>query len=158
MLKAINKFINLSNKQHIALIMSIAFFMLPIQIQALPSGARVAAGLASFNKNGNHLNITTSDKAIINYNSFNIAKKEGVRFIQPSSSSVVLNRVVKANNPSSILGSLNANGRVFLINPAGIYFGANSKVNANSFLATTLNITNDNFLIYSTKRLYYCFT
>ncbi len=146
MLKAINKFINLSNKQHIALIMSIAFFMLPIQIQALPSGARVAAGLASFNKNGNHLNITTSNKAIINYNSFNIGRKEGVRFIQPSSSSVVLNRVVKANNPSSILGSLNANGRVFLVNPAGIYFGANSKVNANSFLATTLNITNDNFL------------
>jgi len=137
--------IGLKPKQHLAMVLSFALLMLPIQLSALPSGQRVVAGSASFEKTLNNLNITTSNKAIINYNSFNIGSKEGVRFIQPSTNSIVLNRVIQAN-PSSILGSLSANGKIFLVNPAGIFFGANSVVNANSFLATTLNISDSDFL------------
>jgi|GEM_PF-3071141 len=138
-------FYTLKPKQYLSVVLSFSLLMLPIQLQALPAGQRVMAGSASFAKTLNNLKITTSNKAIINYNSFNIGTKEGVLFVQPSINSVVLNRVIQAN-PSSILGSLNANGNVFLVNPAGIFFGANSIVNANSFLATTLNISDDNFL------------
>jgi len=145
MLSSKKIFYTLNPKQPLAVALSFSLIMLPIQLQALPSGQRVVAGSASFEKTLNNLNITTSNKAIINYNSFNIGAKEGVRFIQPSANAVVLNRVIQAN-PSSILGSLNANGKVFLVNPAGIFFGANSVVNANSFLATTLNISDNDFL------------
>ena len=112
---------------------------------ALPLVEQVIHGNAAFNTVQNSMQIQASDKAIINYNSFNINTNEIVKFIQPSSNSIVLNRVI-LSNPSLILGSLLANGRVFLINPAGIVFGKNSKINTNSFLATTLNITDKDFL------------
>ena len=112
---------------------------------ALPLGEQVIHGNAVFNTAQNSMLIKASDKSIINYNSFNINTNEIVKFIQPSSSSIVLNRVI-LSNPSMILGSLLANGRVFLINPSGIIFGKNSKINTNSFLATTLNITDKDFL------------
>ncbi|MBF0490953.1 MAG: filamentous hemagglutinin N-terminal domain-containing protein, partial [Candidatus Omnitrophica bacterium] len=113
---------------------------------ALPSGEQVQSGSASFDRSvANNLNITTSDKVIVNYNSFNIAQPETVRFIQPSSSSIALNRVV-GGDPSSILGSLQSNGQVMLINPNGIIFGPNSSVDTGSFLASTLDISNSDFL------------
>ena len=130
-------------KQFLAIFLSATLLGLPLSAQ--PIGAKVISGSAVFKQQSSTLNITTSNKAIINYNSFNIGSKETLRFIQPSASSVVLNRVIMAN-PSSILGTLNANGKVFLVNPAGIYFGAGSSINANSFVATTLNIADDDFL------------
>ena len=135
----------LNFKQHLSILISSSLILLPIEVQALPSGQQVVSGSATFDTSGERMNITTSNKVIINYNSFNIGSNEVVNFIQPGANSVVLNRVVVAN-PSSILGTLNANGKVFLVNPAGIYFGANSVVNANSFLATTLNISDKDFL------------
>jgi len=130
-------------KPLMAILISIALITLPLN--ALPIGAQRAAGSVQISQNAKNMLIKASNRAIINYKSFNIGLREGVRFIQPSSSSVVLNRVIQAN-PSSILGTLNANGRVFLVNPAGIFFGANSVVNANSFIATTLNIKDSDFL------------
>ena len=130
------------SKQLIAILVSASLLTLPLSAQ--PTGAKVVSGSASFKQNMNTMQITTSNKAIINYNSFNIGTKEVLNFVQPSANSVVLNRVILAN-PSSILGALNANGKVFLVNPAGIYFGAGSSVNANSFVATTLNISDNDF-------------
>ena len=90
---------------------------------SLPQGQTVVRGSATFTEQDNTLNINqATPRAIINYNSFNIDAKETVNFIQPSSSSIALNRVVGLD-PSAILGSLNANGQVFLINPNGILFG-----------------------------------
>ncbi|MDA8339335.1 MAG: filamentous hemagglutinin N-terminal domain-containing protein [Nitrospiraceae bacterium] len=86
-----------------------------------------------------------TDKAIINWNGFSINVNELVKFIQPSSSAIALNRVIGAD-PSVILGQLTANGRVFLINPNGILFGSSAKVDAAGLLATTLNIKNDDFM------------
>jgi filamentous hemagglutinin family protein len=62
----------------------------------------------------------TSNSAIINWNTFNIGVKESVQFNQPSGSSVALNRVTGGLGPSEILGTLTANGRVFLINRAAL--------------------------------------
>lgn len=90
-------------------------------------------------------NITAPDKAIINWNKFNIASGETVNFIQPNVSAMVLNRVQAGGGVSEILGMLNANGNVFLINPNGVLFGAGSQVNAAGLVVSTANITDENF-------------
>ena len=83
---------------------------------------RVVAGSADFSRSGSTLQITTSDKVIINWGDFSIGSGEITRFLQPSSTSSALNRVI-SGNPSSILGSLQANGQIYLINPNGILVG-----------------------------------
>lgn len=86
-----------------------------------------------------------TDRAIIDWQSFSIGANESVRFLQPSIQAVVLNRVV-GQDPSNILGALEANGNVFLINPNGILFGPNSVVNVGGLVASTLNLSNEDFL------------
>ena len=112
---------------------------------AMPQGEKVAAGQADFASSDGILQITVSDKAIINYQSFSINEAEHVQFIQPTTKSSVLNRVT-SQDPSQILGHLSGNGRVFLINPNGICFGPKAVINTGSFLASTLNILNEDFL------------
>ena len=77
------------------------------------------AGQVSFHQQGNLLQITNSPNAIINWQSFSIGANEITRFVQGSASSAVLNRVA-GPDPSSILGALQSNGRVFLINPSEV--------------------------------------
>lgn len=113
---------------------------------ALPTGGNITHGQAQIVQSGNTLNINQStDKLITNWNSFNIGQDATVNFNQPSSNSSALNRVVQ-NNPSQILGNLNANGKVFLINPSGIVFGENAQINVGSLVASTLNMSDDDFL------------
>ncbi|MBI1848175.1 MAG: filamentous hemagglutinin N-terminal domain-containing protein, partial [Candidatus Rokubacteria bacterium] len=114
---------------------------------ALPQGGSVAAGQAAITQtNASTLVITQlSDKAIINWRGFNIDTRELVRFLQPSAGSTALNRV-NGGDPSIILGALQANGRIFLINPAGIVFGGTAKVDVGGLLATTLNMKDSDFL------------
>src|SRR3989338_1926501 len=89
---------------------------------SLPDGEKVEEGNATFeHPTPSILNITASDKTVINFNSFNIAHNEVVNFIQPSISASVLSRVI-GPGPSEIYGSLNANGSLFLVNPSGIHF------------------------------------
>ncbi|HUU19208.1 MAG TPA: filamentous hemagglutinin N-terminal domain-containing protein, partial [Sedimentisphaerales bacterium] len=110
-----------------------------------PEGAQVVNGQVSFQQSGYNTTITASDKSIINYSSFDIARPEIVEFIQPGSSASVLNRILSAN-PTNINGTLLANGRVFFVNPAGVYFGAGARVNVNQLVASGLNITNSDFI------------
>ncbi|MFA4916765.1 MAG: autotransporter-associated beta strand repeat-containing protein, partial [Syntrophales bacterium] len=113
---------------------------------ALPEGEQVEAGSATFDRPDQAtLNIQADDKTVINFNSFNINQGETVNFIQPSASSSLLSRVT-GGQMSQIFGILNANGILFLINPQGIYFGPTAKVNVNSFVASTLDISTNNFL------------
>src|SRR5581483_8980165 len=115
-------------------------------LNAAPENAEVVAGHAEFNQvDANSLKIKTSEKAILKFRKFNIGEGQSVEFVQPSSKSAVLNRVV-GKDPSKILGQLKGNGRVFLVNPSGIYFGPNATVNTGSFLASTLNIRDEDFL------------
>jgi filamentous hemagglutinin family protein len=119
---------------------------LPIA-HANPSGAQVVAGTVSINSPGaGQMNITQgSSNAIVNWNTFSIGSSEAVRISQPSASSALLNRVM-GNNPSVIAGRLQANGKVFLVNPAGVIFAPGSSVNVGSMIASTLNISNADFL------------
>ena len=114
---------------------------------ANPQGATVTAGAVSIKEaTPKSLEVTqTSDKAIVNWKSFSIGADESVRFQQPSSSSVILNRVTGAD-PSAIMGSLSANGTVMLVNPNGVVIGKGAKVDVGGLVATTANISDANFM------------
>ncbi|NQT86469.1 filamentous hemagglutinin N-terminal domain-containing protein, partial [bacterium] len=110
-----------------------------------PSGATVVRGKVKITQKGNKTIIRASNKSIITYDSFNIAKGETVRFIQPSSKSRVLNRVL-GGGPTHINGSLFANGRVYIVNRAGVRFGRGSIVDVGSLYAAAGAISNRDFL------------
>ena len=116
-----------------------------LQAQANPSGAQVVSGTANIKQSGNLLTVTNSPNAIINWQGFSIGAGQTTNFIQQSASSSVLNRVV-GPDPSSLLGTLTSNGRVFLINPAGILVGQGARIDVGSFISSTLNLSNSDFL------------
>ncbi|OGS99402.1 MAG: hypothetical protein A2Y51_02005, partial [Gallionellales bacterium RIFCSPLOWO2_02_60_31] len=120
-------------------------FVIASPVYANPIGASVASGVVSMAQQGNTLNITNSPGAIINWQGFSVGANEATRFIQQSASSSVLNRVV-GQDPSSILGALQSNGRVFLINPNGVLFGAGAQVDVAGLVVSTLNLSNADFL------------
>lgn len=113
--------------------------------EANPTNPVVVSGTAAIQQSGNLLSITNSPNAIINWGSFSIGASEITRFIQQSQASAVLNRVV-GQDPSAILGALQSNGRVFLINPNGIVFGAGSQIDVAGLVASTLNLSDADFL------------
>ncbi|MEK6593729.1 MAG: filamentous hemagglutinin N-terminal domain-containing protein [Pseudomonadota bacterium] len=113
--------------------------------QANPTNPVVVSGSAAIQQSGNLLSITNSPSAIINWGSFSIGAGEITRFIQQSQASAVLNRVV-GQDPSAILGALQSNGRVFLINPNGILFGAGSQIDVAGLVASTLSLSDADFL------------
>jgi filamentous hemagglutinin family protein len=112
---------------------------------AAPTNPTVVSGQVTFSQQGNVFSIANSPNAIINWRSFSISQGEIVRFLQQSSNSSVLNRIT-GQDPSRIMGALQSNGRVYLINPNGILFGAGAQVNVNGLIASTLDIANADFL------------
>ena len=113
----------------------------------LPTGGSVAAGSASIGTAANNsLTVTqSSSSAAINWQSFSVGSGYSVNFIQPSSSSAILNRVT-GSTPSTIAGTITANGQVYLINPNGIAITSTGIVNAAGFVASTLDIGDDDFM------------
>ncbi|HEX8962463.1 MAG TPA: filamentous hemagglutinin N-terminal domain-containing protein, partial [Rhodocyclaceae bacterium] len=111
----------------------------------LPSGMSVQSGSATATQSGNVLTVANSNGAILHWDSFSIGKGYTTYFQQASASSSVLNRVVGAS-PSQIYGTLSSNGRVWLINPNGILIGPGGMVNTAGFVASTLDVSNANFL------------
>lgn len=110
-----------------------------------PTGEKVISGQASFSRQGSLTTIHASNNAIINYAQFNIGAHETVRFVQPSSTARVLNRVT-SHDPSFINGTLLSNGLVYIANPAGIFFGGSAIVNVGGLVAAAGTITNQDFL------------
>lgn len=114
---------------------------------ALPTGAQVVHGSAAINTIGASMQIQqNSAKLITNWQNFDIGSAAKVEFVQPSAASVALNRVTGSDAASQIFGVLNANGRVFLVNPNGILFGATARIDAGALVASTLNIRDQDFL------------
>ncbi|NOZ10723.1 MAG: filamentous hemagglutinin N-terminal domain-containing protein [Gammaproteobacteria bacterium] len=113
---------------------------------ANPSGATVVHGDVSLSQpDAQTLNITNSPGAIINWQDFSNKPGEITRFLQQNKASAVLNRVV-GQDPSQILGSLLSNGKVFLINPNGIVFGAGARVDTAGLIASSLNLSDADFI------------
>ena len=115
-------------------------------VHASPTGGTVVAGAATIESAANSTTIhQSSQNAVLNWNTFDIGLGESVRFVQPNSRSIALNRVL-GSEPSGILGSLSANGRVFLVNPNGILFGSGAQVNVGGLVASTRDISDADFL------------
>ncbi|HEY1399530.1 YDG domain-containing protein, partial [Roseateles sp.] len=113
---------------------------------ALPTGAQIAAGQAALTQQGSQLRIDqSSNKLILNWNSFDIGSGASVRFNQTGADAVALNRVT-GGAPSQIFGDLSANGQVWLVNNSGVVFGKGATVNVGGLVASTLNISDADFL------------
>ncbi|AHL77234.1 filamentous hemagglutinin [Stutzerimonas stutzeri] len=112
----------------------------------LPNGGQVVAGSGSISTPAaNQMVIDqSSNKLAVDWQSFDIGTGHKVTFNQPGTDSIALNRVLGADG-SKIMGTLEANGRVFLINPNGVLFGAGASVNVGGLVASTLNISNSDF-------------
>ncbi|MEB3792887.1 filamentous hemagglutinin N-terminal domain-containing protein [Acinetobacter sp. IK40] len=110
-----------------------------------PTGGVVSSGTATISTAGTTTTINQSTaKAAIDWSSFSTNNNEVVNFVQPSSSSITLNRVT-GSSASNLNGQLNANGQVFIINPNGVLFGSTSQVNTAGLVASTLNLSNSDF-------------
>ncbi len=114
---------------------------------ALPSEGVVTAGSATISTPlaSAMLVEQKSNSAIINWNSFGIGRGEAVNISQPDTRSILLNRVT-GSDPSEIFGTLTANGRIFLINSSGILFAPGASVNVGGLVASTLAISDSDFL------------
>ena len=112
---------------------------------AQSSGLQAIHGAASMAVQGNHTVITThngagSNHSALNWQSFGVAAGTTTQFNQPSAASTSINRVL-GNNPSAIFGTLSSNGKLVLVNPAGIAVGAGAVVDTAGFTASTLRMS-----------------
>ncbi|MGL5838750.1 MAG: beta strand repeat-containing protein, partial [Sphingorhabdus sp.] len=142
----------MTNFRKIAL--SASTFLAPIALaapafaQSLPTGGNVAAGTATIGTpTATSQTVTqTSNRAVVNWTSFNVANGNSVIFVQPDASAATLNRVTGTTG-STIAGLIQANGSVYLINPNGIQITNSGTVNVGrGFVASSLDITNDDFM------------
>ena len=117
-----------------------------LMAEGLPNGETVVSGVISISQNEQSMTIDqSSNQAIIEWNSFDIGQNNSVTFQQPSISSSALNRVM-SGNPTTLAGTLNSNGNVYVVNENGVYFTSTSSITANSFAASTLALSNDDYL------------
>ncbi len=122
----------------------------PPATNALPTGGVVSAGQANLSQAGTSanpvLNINQStQRAAINWSTFNVGQAATVNFNQPSAQSVTLNRVADSN-PSQIFGKINATGQVYLVNPRGVYFSRTASVDVVGLVATTHSMSDNEFM------------
>lgn len=113
---------------------------------AQPTGGRVVAGAASIAQTAAQTTITqASNRAAIDWQSFNVGANQSVQFNQPNAQSWTLNRVVTPD-PSVIAGRVSANGHIAIVNQSGVVFAEGAQVNVAGLIASAANITNENFM------------
>ncbi|MFM9889677.1 MAG: YDG domain-containing protein [Rickettsiales bacterium] len=126
--------------------MALALLCCPLTANANPQGGVVSAGQASISSAGSTLSVhQQTDRAVIDWQGFDISAGERTEFQQPSAASIALNRVHSAQ-ASVINGTLQANGNLLIVNQNGVLFGQHAVVDVNGLVATTADISNDNFL------------
>jgi filamentous hemagglutinin family protein len=109
--------------------------------------AQVISGDVSFDGlQSNTATITQrGNKAIVDYDRFDVGRGGAVNFIQPSEQAAILNRI-KGGDPSFLNGTITGNGQIYFVNPAGVTFGANSIIRADTFMAVAGQIANEDFM------------
>ena len=135
-----------SRKTLCVAIAAVSQLMIASQTLAGPEGGKVVGGRGSIDQSG--LNTTVqqqTDRMAIDWQSFDVAADERVQFIQPSSSSLALNRVL-SHTGSEIHGRIEANGHILLVNPNGVFFGENSHINVGGMIASGLSIDPADFM------------
>jgi filamentous hemagglutinin family protein len=138
----------------VALMATTVFFAstvpsLAVDRLATPSGEVVTAGSATFDRPAaGQLNINqNTHRAVINWDNFNIGRDATTTFVQPNVNSLAVNRVVGAQTaPTQILGRLNANGKIMVLDRNGVLFGKNSRVDVGGIIASTGDVTDADVL------------
>ena len=109
--------------------------------QADPTGGQVTSGSATITQSSNLTTINqATQNASLSWQTFNVGTNQTVNFVQPNAAAIAVNRIYD-NNGSQIMGNINANGKVFLINPNGILFGPGAQINVGGLIASTLNMS-----------------
>jgi filamentous hemagglutinin family protein len=122
-------------------LLSLLLLGTPGFLQADPTDGFVVGGQGTIAQTGATTTITQSSQNLsLTWGSFNIGAQETVNFVQPSASALAVNRILDTNG-TQILGRLNANGQVYLINPNGILFGQGAQVNVGGLVASTLDFS-----------------
>lgn len=119
----------------------------PTFVFALPSGGQIVSGDGSIvETSATQLDINqNSSQLIATFNHFNTAANETVNVNQNYTSDVFLAKVL-GTDPTLFLGKLNAKGQVFITNGSGVYFGPGSQIDVHGLVATTMDISNQDFL------------
>ena len=122
---------------------------LPVPCVAGVCGANVpgfvSAGRANATITNNVLRVQQqTDRAILNWASFNVGVDGKVIFDQPNSSSIALNRIFDGS-PSQISGAIEANGQIYLINQNGFMFGPTARVRTSGLLVSSLEMADSTF-------------
>ncbi|RJG05293.1 filamentous hemagglutinin N-terminal domain-containing protein [Noviherbaspirillum cavernae] len=129
----------------VTLLAALAFFT-PQAQAADAANAAVVAGTGNVSTVGNATTITQgSQRLAIDWLNLSTAAGEALIFNQPNAQAIALNRIT-GTSPSELLGSLTANGQVFILNPNGVLFGAGSQVNVGGLVASTLSMSNADFM------------
>ncbi|MCX8501108.1 MAG: filamentous hemagglutinin N-terminal domain-containing protein, partial [Alphaproteobacteria bacterium] len=119
--------------------------LVPQVSRAAPLGGQVASGSATISASGLVTTVNQStDRAVIDWQSFNLGQNETARFVVPSDQGATLNRI--SGGLSTISGTVESNGTVYFSNPNGLVFDATSRVSANGFYATTASPSPTDFM------------
>jgi len=118
----------------------------PFVMANLPTGAQVVHGNVAITQAGGTMNIQQASRnAIVNWQSFNIGVGNSVRIEQGGADAAMLARVV-GGDASQLLGSLKADGKLFLINQRGVIIGEGAVIDTAGFVGSTLDVTDAEFL------------
>jgi filamentous hemagglutinin family protein len=123
---------------------------IPIPVLDATGGANIASfgqvtAQTSALHGGQLLTVTQgTQRAIVDWATFDIAAGSAVHFAQPGVTASILNRIAGAD-PSRIYGSLTSTGEVYLLNDSGFVFGRGAQVATGSFVASALDIADDTF-------------
>ena len=123
----------------------LCFLCLNIRGFALPTGWEVIEGSVDVSVQDNVMTVTsTTQSAVVNYITFDLASGETINFVLPNASASILNRVI-GGDVSTIAGTITSNGRLGIMNTAGIHIANSAQIQSAALLASTLNISNESF-------------
>ncbi|MDX8431282.1 MAG: filamentous hemagglutinin N-terminal domain-containing protein [Candidatus Algichlamydia australiensis] len=128
--------------------MRLAFFIMAAtaaSLFSLPSGHKVKQGDVQVTKSEKELLIQSGRRAVVHWDKFSVDRGERARFQMKDSKSSVLNRV-SGGERSDILGKLESNGKVYLLNPKGVLIGPEAQINVHSLVASTLDVLDEEYL------------
>ncbi|WP_457280513.1 two-partner secretion domain-containing protein [Polaromonas sp. P5_D5] len=134
-----------------AVVMLLAMSVFNLQVHAADAlNSTVVVGSGNVSTSGATTTINqASQRLAIDWTHLSTAANEALVFNQPNAQAIALNRIT-GSSPSEFLGSLTANGQVFILNPNGVLFGAGSQVNVGGLVASTLSMSNADFMAGST--------
>jgi filamentous hemagglutinin family protein len=130
-------------------LLHVAFVATPAAAQAPtagPTGGQVVAGQAAIAQDAARTVVTQgSQRAVVDWQRFDVGREHTVRFQQPNAQAWTLNRV-RTPDPSQIAGRIEANGGIAIVNPSGIVFAEGAQVDVGALIASAPGITTENFM------------